>query len=78
MGMEMNRQNLLELYQLAVMYTRCYGLELWELLEEISEKYKKIQTERTSVIPTIQDVPDGKDYTQKIQTRRFWNCVTVE
>lgn len=41
MGMEMNRQDLLELYQLAVMYSRCYGLELGELLEGISEKYRK-------------------------------------
>ena len=31
MEVEMNRQDLLELYQLAVMYTRCYGLELGEL-----------------------------------------------
>lgn len=41
MGMEMNRQDLLELYQLAVMYSKCYGLELGELLEGISEKYRK-------------------------------------
>ena len=41
MAMEMNRQDLLELYQLAAMYARCYGLELKELLEGISEKYKK-------------------------------------
>lgn len=41
MEMEMNRQDLLELYQLAVMYARCYGLELGELLEGISEKYRK-------------------------------------
>lgn len=41
MDMEMNRQDLLELYQLAEMYTRCYGLELRELLEGISEKYRK-------------------------------------
>lgn len=37
----MNRQDLLELYQLVVMYTRCYGLELGALLEGISEKYRK-------------------------------------
>lgn len=37
---EMNRQDLLELYQLVVMYTRCYDSELGELLKEISEKYK--------------------------------------
>lgn len=41
MGVEMKRQDLLELYQLAAMYARCYGLELDELLEEISEKYRK-------------------------------------
>ena len=41
MNVEMNRQDLLELYQLAVMYTRCYDLELGELLEGISEKYRK-------------------------------------
>lgn len=41
MGVEMNRQDLLELYQLAVMYSRCYGLELGDLLEGINEKYKK-------------------------------------
>lgn len=41
MEVEMNRQDLLELYQLAVMYTRCYGLELGELLEGIREKYRK-------------------------------------
>lgn len=41
MKVEMNRQDLLELYQLAVMYTRCYGLDLRELLEGISEKYTK-------------------------------------
>ena len=40
MKVEMNRQDLLELYQLAVMYTRCYDSELGELLKEISEKYK--------------------------------------
>lgn len=41
MKVEMNRQDLLELYQLAVMYARCYDLELWELLEGISERYRK-------------------------------------
>ena len=41
MKMEMNRQDLLELYQLTVMYARCYGLELGELLEGISETYRK-------------------------------------
>ena len=41
MAVEMNRQDLLELYQLVVMYNRCYGLELKELLEGISEKYRK-------------------------------------
>lgn len=41
MEVEMNRQDLLELYQLAVMYARCYGLELGELLEGISERYRK-------------------------------------
>lgn len=41
MEVEMNRQDLLELYQLVGMYTRCYGLELGELLEEIREKYRK-------------------------------------
>lgn len=41
MSMEMKRQDLLELYQLAVIYTRCYGLDLEELLEGISEKYRK-------------------------------------
>ena len=40
MTVEMNRQDLLELYQLAVMYVRCYGLELGELLEGISERYR--------------------------------------
>ena len=40
MKVEMNRQDLLELYQLVVMYTRCYDSELGELLKEISEKYK--------------------------------------
>ena len=35
-----DRQDLLELYQLVVMYTRCYDSELGELLKEISEKYK--------------------------------------
>ena len=42
MEVEMNRQDLLELYQLTVMYARCYGMDLGELLEGISEKYKKI------------------------------------
>ena len=37
----MNRQDLLELYQLAAMYAGCYGLELGELMEGISEKYRK-------------------------------------
>ena len=37
----MNRQDLLELYQLVGMYARCYGLELGELLEGISERYRK-------------------------------------
>ncbi len=41
MKVEMNRQDLLELYQLAVLYARCYGLELEGLLEGISEKYRK-------------------------------------
>lgn len=41
MKVEMNRQDLLELYQLAVVYSRCYGLELQDLLEGISEKYRK-------------------------------------
>ena len=41
MKVEMNRQELLELYQLAVMYARCYGLDLGELLDGISEKYTK-------------------------------------
>ena len=41
MKVEMNRQDLLELYQLAAMYARCYGLELGDLLEGISEKYRK-------------------------------------
>ena len=41
MNMEMNRQDLLELYQLTVMYARCYDLELGELLEGISETYRK-------------------------------------
>ena len=41
MEVEMNRQDLLELYQLAVMYAGCYGLELGELLEGISERYRK-------------------------------------
>lgn len=41
MEVEMNRQDLLELYQLAGMYARCYGLELGELLEGISERYRK-------------------------------------
>ena len=40
MKVEMNRQDLLELYQLVVMYTRCYDSEFGELLKEISEKYK--------------------------------------
>ena len=37
----MNRQDLLELYQLTAMYARCYGLDLGELMEGISEKYRK-------------------------------------
>lgn len=41
MRLEMNRQDLLELYQLAEMYARCYNLELGELLEGISERYRK-------------------------------------
>lgn len=41
MKLEMNRQDLLELYQLATMYARCYDLELRELLEGISENYRK-------------------------------------
>lgn len=41
MEVEMNRQDLLELYQLVGIYARCYGLELGALLEEISEKYRK-------------------------------------
>ncbi len=41
MKAEMNRQDLLELYQLTVMYARCYDLELGELLEGIREKYRK-------------------------------------
>lgn len=41
MKVEMNRQDLLELYQLAAMYARCYDLKLGELLEGISEKYRK-------------------------------------
>ena len=41
MKVEMNRQDLLELYQLAVVYSRCYGLELKDFLEGISEKYRK-------------------------------------
>lgn len=41
MKVEMSRQDLLELYQLAGMYARCYDLELWELLEGIRERYRK-------------------------------------
>lgn len=41
MNMEMNRQDLLELYQLVEMYTRCYSVDLKELLEGINEKYRK-------------------------------------
>lgn len=41
MKVKMNRQDLLELYQLAVVYSRCYGLELKDLLEGISEKYRR-------------------------------------
>lgn len=41
MKVEMNRQDLLELYQLTVMYARCYDLELGELLEGISETYRR-------------------------------------
>ena len=78
MKVEMDRQDLLELYQLAVMYARCYGLDLRELLEGISEKYTKKQTERTSTVPTIRDMPGGKEYMQKIRTERFWNCAIAE
>lgn len=39
--MEMNRQDLLELYQLVEMYTRCYSVDLRGLLEGINEKYRK-------------------------------------
>lgn len=41
MRMEMNRQDLLELYQLAAMYAGCYGVDLGDLLEGISERYRK-------------------------------------
>lgn len=41
MNIEMNRQDLLELYQLVEMYTRCYNVDLSGLLEEIKEKYRK-------------------------------------
>lgn len=34
MGLGMNRQDLLELYQLASMYGKCYGGEIHGLLED--------------------------------------------
>ena len=42
MGLEMNRQDLLELYQLASMYNKCYRGEIDSLLEDISEKYRTV------------------------------------
>lgn len=42
MGLEMNRQDLLELYQLASMYGKCYEGEIHGLLEDISEKYRTV------------------------------------
>ena len=42
MGLGMNRQDLLELYQLASMYGKCYGGEIHGLLEDISEKYRTV------------------------------------
>lgn len=78
MKVEMNRRDLLELYQLTVMYARCYDLELGELLEGISETYRKIQVEKTSAVPAIRDEPGGKECIQKIRTGRFWNCAVTE
>ena len=40
MGLGMNRQDLLELYQLASMYGKCYGGKPNDLPEDISEKYR--------------------------------------
>lgn len=42
MGLEMNRQDLLELYQLASMYNKCYRGEIDSLLEDIREKYRTV------------------------------------
>ena len=42
MGLEMNRQDLLELYQLASMYGKCYEGEIHGLLEDTSEKYRTV------------------------------------
>ena len=47
MKVEMNRQDLLELYQLVVMYTRCYDSELGEdnfmdsVKRKIQEQYRR-------------------------------------
>ena len=38
MGLGMNRQDLLGLYQLASMYGKCYGGEINALPEDISKK----------------------------------------
>ena len=42
MGLGMNRQDLLELYQLAEMYRTCYGADIRELLEEIRTQYREV------------------------------------
>ena len=42
MGLRMNRQDLLELYQLASMYGKCYGGKTNDLPEDISEKYRTV------------------------------------
>ena len=42
MGLGMNRQDLLGLYQLASMYGKCYGGEINALPEDISKKYRTV------------------------------------
>lgn len=67
MEVEMNRQDLLELYQLVVMYTRCYGLELGELLEEISQKYRKNTGGEDIRSFRNPKCAGGKEYMQRVE-----------
>lgn len=70
MGLEMNRQDLLERYQLASMYNQCYRGQASNLLGEIHEKYRKVTGgEQTFGKRVIQGEPGEKDPIWKIQMK---------